>query len=204
LKYTDEGWVIVSLRSKDVKKTNDIQQSVVTLTVSDSGRGISSDFLRGHLFTPFVQEDASKTGTGLGMSIVRQILASLGGTIDVTSEKGFGTEMVVSITLNQVPLSAQRPLNIKYEHPAFSARKRTGGLTIGLIGFDNGPGMADTSAGGVNTKALTLLKSSIRKMVMSWFGMKVTEPSSWKARPPDIYIANEYVDMLISLPWTAH
>jgi hypothetical protein len=204
LKYTDEGWVIVSLRSEDIKKTSDIQQSVVTLTVSDSGRGISPEFLRGHLFTPFVQEDASKVGTGLGMSIVRQILTSLGGTINVTSEKGVGTEMVVSFTLNQVPLSAQRPLEVKYEHPAFSARKRTSGLTVGLIGFDNGPGLADESVGGVNTKALTLLKSSVEKMVTSWFGMRVTEPSTWKTCRPDIYIANEYGALIISLPQTAH
>jgi hypothetical protein len=190
LKYTDDGWVKVSLRSKDLKKTTKTHQSIVTLTVADSGRGISSEFLQGHLFTPFVQEDTSNAGTGLGMSIVSQILTSLGGTIDVTSEKGIGTEMVVSVTLDQVPLSSQRPSGLKYEHPAFSARKRTEGLTIGLIGFEkvNGP---DIFSGELASNALVLLKLSVEKMVTSWFGMRVTEPSTWEQSPPDIYIANE-------------
>jgi hypothetical protein len=169
------------------------------LVVSDSGRGISPEFLQGHLFTPFIQEEASNPGTGLGMSIVKKILSSLGGTIDITSTKGVGTEMVVSVTLNQVPLSAQRPLKIKYEHPAFGARKMTSGLTIGLIGFENSPETTITNAGELNSKALALLKLSIRKMVKSWFGMKVTKQSTWLTSPPDIYIANEYVTIISPL-----
>jgi hypothetical protein len=197
LKYTDDGWVKVSLRSEDLKRTTGPQQSLITLTVSDSGRGISPEFLQGHLFTPFIQESASNPGTGLGMSIVKKILFSLGGTIDVTSAKGVGTEIVVSVTLNQVPLSAQRPLEIKYEHPAFSARKQTSGLTVGLIGFENHPETIATTAGELNSKALAALKFSIRKMVQSWFGMKVTKPATWLTSPPDIYIANEYVMLWI-------
>lgn len=47
-------------------------------------------------------------GNGLGMSIVLQIVRSLGGTINVTSEKGVGAEVVVLLTLDQ-GLSARSP-----------------------------------------------------------------------------------------------
>jgi signal transduction histidine kinase len=103
LKYTNAGWVKVSLQSKDIKPTSSSssQQSVILITVSDSGRGISQEFLSSHLFTSFSQENSLNPGTGLGLSIVLQIVCSLGGTIDVQSEQGVGTEVKVSLTLNQ-------------------------------------------------------------------------------------------------------
>jgi signal transduction histidine kinase len=94
LKYTDAGWVRVSLRSKDIMPTlSQSQQSIITITVSDSGKGISQEFLHNQLFTPFTQEDPLNSGTGLGLSIVLQIVRDLGGTINVKSEQGVGTEV---------------------------------------------------------------------------------------------------------------
>ncbi|KAF3481560.1 uncharacterized protein GIQ15_04319 [Arthroderma uncinatum] len=91
LKYTDAGWVKISLRSEDIKPTSPSHPhpqplvSIITIIVSDSGRGISQEFMHSHIFTPFTQENPLNSGTGLGLSIVLQIVRSLGGTIDITN-----------------------------------------------------------------------------------------------------------------------
>ncbi len=70
-----------------------IPRACVTLTITDTGKGISSDFIRSKLFTPFAQENSLSSGTGLGLSIVRSIVALLEGEIAIKSELGRGTGM---------------------------------------------------------------------------------------------------------------
>lgn len=73
------------------------------ITITDSGRGIKSDFLP-HLFESFRQEDASTTrshgGLGLGLAIVRYLVEAHGGTIEAFSE---GEEKGATFTV-QLPL----------------------------------------------------------------------------------------------------
>lgn len=63
-------------------------------TVTDTGIGMSKEFLS-HVFEPFSRaESATKsgvTGTGLGMSITKQLVELMGGTISIDSELGVGT-----------------------------------------------------------------------------------------------------------------
>jgi signal transduction histidine kinase len=203
LKYTDAGWVKISLQSKDIKPIkSQSQQSIITITISDSGRGISQEFLHNQLFTPFSQENSLNPGTGLGLSIVLQIVRSLGGTIDIHSELGVGTEVKVSLTLNQ-GLTPPRPLALdaRYENSVMRVRKKTTGLTLGLVGFDVYSGISGTRAGipKVEPELSLSLKASLKSMATHWFGMKVTASESWKASPPDIYIANESEPSLESL-----
>lgn len=69
--------------------------------IEDTGLGMSEDFIEHHLFTPFVQADqsprSSYMGTGLGMSIVKQIVEKMGGTITVESRLGEGSRFTVVI-----------------------------------------------------------------------------------------------------------
>jgi CheY-like chemotaxis protein len=69
------------------------------LTVSDTGIGMSPEFLQERLFKSFAQEDTFATGTGLGMSLVAELIKEFGGEIEVTSKKGYGTTMTVTIPL---------------------------------------------------------------------------------------------------------
>jgi signal transduction histidine kinase len=198
LKYTDAGWVKISLQSKDIKPTSpQSQQSIIAITVSDSGRGISQEFLHSHLFTPFSQENPLNTGTGLGLSIVLQIVRSLGGTIDVQSEQGVGTKVKISLTLSQSSIAPQ-PLP---ESPIMSIRKKTSGLTLCLLGFDVYSGMSGTRAGirKVEPEPELSLQASLEGMATHWFDMKVTASQSWEASPSDIYISNELESSLKSL-----
>lgn len=97
LKYTSRGYVKIKLESAEMEDFHPggelvaIPRCCVTLTVSDTGRGISSAFIRSKLFTPFAQENSLSSGTGLGLSIVRSIVALLEGRIQIKSELGRGT-----------------------------------------------------------------------------------------------------------------
>lgn len=69
-------------------------------SVSDTGIGMSAEFLA-HIFEEFSRENTTTAnkieGTGLGMPIVKRLVELMGGTIRVTSEKGVGTTIVVTL-----------------------------------------------------------------------------------------------------------
>jgi two-component system sensor histidine kinase PilS (NtrC family) len=70
----------------------------VLLSVQDQGTGIAPEDLDG-IFQPF--RGAFSRGTGLGLSIVRRIIAEYGGEIQVTSERGSGTTVLVRFPLGR-------------------------------------------------------------------------------------------------------
>ena len=69
--------------------------------IRDTGIGMSREFLK-HLFEPFERERTSTVsgigGTGLGMTITRELVEMMGGSISVASEKGKGTEVFISLS----------------------------------------------------------------------------------------------------------
>ncbi|KAG7284241.1 hypothetical protein NEMBOFW57_010605 [Staphylotrichum longicolle] len=101
LKFTQSGFIRVSLRQDRQTKqsTSAARLTNVTLTVSDSGRGIGEDYMRDHLFIPFSQEDEFAPGTGLGLNLVHRMVSAVGGTIDVVSKVGEGTTTTVVLPL---------------------------------------------------------------------------------------------------------
>lgn len=70
--------------------------------VRDNGIGMSEEFAA-HMFEPFTREEKAAVsripGTGLGMSITKNIVDMMGGTIKVDSTPGEGTEIVISLSL---------------------------------------------------------------------------------------------------------
>lgn len=70
--------------------------------VKDTGVGMSKEFVD-RIFVPFERERSSTVskiqGTGLGMAITKNIIDMMGGTIEVRSEQGVGTEFVIRLTL---------------------------------------------------------------------------------------------------------
>ena len=73
-------------------------QDHLVLRVSDTGCGISEDAQQ-KIFEPFYTTKGSRHGTGLGLSVVRNILGSIGGTIRVESTLGEGTCFIMEIPL---------------------------------------------------------------------------------------------------------
>ena len=69
----------------------------MTVTISDTGPGISQDMLP-RIFEPFFTTKAR--GTGLGLAVARRVIEEHGGTIDVSSEMGTGTEFAIQLPLS--------------------------------------------------------------------------------------------------------
>lgn len=71
----------------------------VTLTVEDQGRGIKSADLH-RIFDPFFTTKLGVGGSGLGLNIVHNIVTEiLGGSIEVTSEAGYGTKFTLKLPM---------------------------------------------------------------------------------------------------------
>lgn len=70
-------------------------------TIRDTGIGMSEDFVKNELFEPFTQEkQGARTqyqGTGLGMSIVKELIEKMNGTITVESVLGEGSAFTVTL-----------------------------------------------------------------------------------------------------------
>ena len=72
----------------------------VVVQVSDTGKGISAAHMK-RLFEPFFTTKAPGEGTGLGLSLARNIVMSHGGSIDVVSEAGVGSTFTVRLPAHE-------------------------------------------------------------------------------------------------------
>ena len=92
IKYTQEGGEI-QLLSEECKSHSSVYAKYRFL-VSDNGMGMSADF-KDTIFDAFTRAENPMTnkiqGTGLGMAITKNLVVSMGGTIDVESEPGQGS-----------------------------------------------------------------------------------------------------------------
>jgi signal transduction histidine kinase/AmiR/NasT family two-component response regulator len=99
VKYTPEGGTI--LFQFTYKKLHGNMLSC-DFEVRDNGIGMSEEFQR-KMFDPFEQESnlvvAQSQGSGLGLSIVKNIVDMMGGTIAVSSQEGKGTSTVIHLEL---------------------------------------------------------------------------------------------------------
>ncbi len=99
IKFTPEGGAIeMSLHEKPSEKGDDYVK--ILLTVKDTGIGMTEEFLK-HIFDSFTREDNKRVrkteGTGLGMTITKYIIDAMGGTIDIKSQPGVGTEFNIAL-----------------------------------------------------------------------------------------------------------
>lgn len=101
IKFTPEGGSIHLAMEEEPSSCGD-DWVRIHLTVKDSGIGMSKDF-QDKIFDSFSREDSMRVqkiqGTGLGMAITKYIVDAMGGTIEVKSEQGKGTEFHVMLDL---------------------------------------------------------------------------------------------------------
>jgi two-component system, NtrC family, sensor kinase len=68
----------------------------ITIELSDTGGGITPEMLP-RIFDPWVTTKPEGRGTGLGLTITRDVIARLGGSLDVTSDPGRGTTFTITL-----------------------------------------------------------------------------------------------------------
>lgn len=158
LKYTQWGLIEVAMRTK---RTNGVTN--IELSVCDTGRGISKNFMDTYLFTPFMQEDSIVDGTGLGLSIVKRLVEDLGGYLEISSEVGRGTKATISIPANfATGLTKSQPLLMKTPLP----------LALGLLNLNDQTKIRDDTS-----KTWLDLESSLRNVIVTyahdWLGIAV-------------------------------
>lgn len=100
IKYTKNGGKISITADETEHLPNDC--SVYRFTVEDTGIGIHKEFLE-HIFEPFEREQNTTFsgihGTGLGLTIAKNIVEMMGGTITVRSTVGVGSVFTVTLRL---------------------------------------------------------------------------------------------------------
>jgi signal transduction histidine kinase len=102
LKFTFEGGITVRLRE---------ESGAAVLTVEDTGTGIPESALPG-LFERFYRVKGARSrtheGSGIGLSLVRELVKLHGGEVGVASREGEGTAFTVTLPLGQAHLPAGR------------------------------------------------------------------------------------------------
>ncbi|MDD2863799.1 MAG: ATP-binding protein [Methylococcales bacterium] len=98
VKFTHKGEVMMSIEPRNVFEN----EAELCFCVSDTGIGMNEEQLNG-LFQPFSQADTSTTrkygGTGLGLTICKQLVELMGGEIQVSSEEGKGSTFTFNVLL---------------------------------------------------------------------------------------------------------
>ena len=105
-KFTPEGGeVVVSL----LQTENNPEDGRYEIRVRDNGIGMSAEFAK-NVFQPFERERTSTVGktqgTGLGMAITKKIIDMMEGDIRLITEKGKGSEFIVTVKL---PYAFEQP-----------------------------------------------------------------------------------------------
>jgi two-component system cell cycle sensor histidine kinase/response regulator CckA len=102
------GELVISAQNVTLRKP---EGQYVCISVKDTGTGISENALP-RIFEPFFTTKGPK-GTGLGLALVKQIIAAHGGLVDVNSKPGQGTEFQIylPIALDAEDRKAQEAVN---------------------------------------------------------------------------------------------
>jgi PAS domain S-box-containing protein len=82
-------------------RTYSSSEATVSMAVSDTGAGIKDED-RPHIFEPFFSTKPAGRGTGLGLSVVRNIIYAHGGQISFQTRPGSGTTFVVTLPINHL------------------------------------------------------------------------------------------------------
>ena len=108
LKFTEKGEVTLAVER--VRRHE--AQAAYRFTVSDTGIGITEE-QASRLFAPFVQADASTTrrygGSGLGLTISKQIVELMGGSLEMRTREGAGSSFWFTVEFDPASEIAAQP-----------------------------------------------------------------------------------------------
>lgn len=183
LKFTREGYVRILLRmNSSIEPSGNVRRKL-TFSVKDTGIGMSKDFISTRLFSPFTQGDEFSSGLGLGLTVVRHAVDSIGGKIDVRSRLDAGTILAVHLdvpsgTDQQTPLSS--PASSPGSTPSAAIRvcivaARSSSLPHGKAAQDG------------RKQVLQALEDTL----VNWFHAEVRIIRKWSHHDADLIICSE-------------
>jgi signal transduction histidine kinase/response regulator RpfG family c-di-GMP phosphodiesterase len=113
VKFTEKGFVSLQVSREAVDgEAADGERVTLRFAVSDSGIGIAAGKLE-TIFQPFTQADGSTSrlygGTGLGLTISRQLVELMGGTLGVESAQGEGSTFWFTVALERAREARETP-----------------------------------------------------------------------------------------------
>jgi signal transduction histidine kinase/CheY-like chemotaxis protein/HPt (histidine-containing phosphotransfer) domain-containing protein len=137
LKFTDRGGVMLRAGAEPIEGG----MARVVLAVTDTGIGISSE-QQARLFKPFSQVDSSITrrfgGSGLGLSIVKQLAELMQGDVTVSSLPGSGATFIVTLKLKPTVIQQVAPAPVaRVAIPATANGSSARSLRRALVVDDN-------------------------------------------------------------------
>ncbi|MEA1653082.1 ATP-binding protein [Nitrospirillum sp. BR 11164] len=140
VKFTDKGQVQLTaevVEGAPAAEAGGPRDARVVLTVRDTGIGMTAD-QQARLFNRFVQGDDGIAqrygGSGLGLSICRELVTLMGGTITLDSAPGQGSTFTIDLTLPRLPGQATAPAEVA--SPPADPPKRGAGRRV-LVVEDN-------------------------------------------------------------------
>ncbi|QEN09306.1 sensor histidine kinase [Oceanispirochaeta crateris] len=177
VKFTQEGQVMVYLTGVN----QDARSVTVTLTVEDSGIGIPED-KKSRLFEAFTQADSSTTrrfgGTGLGLTISKNLVKQMGGELSVESREGEGSRFFFTLTF-------PRAVPYRTVPEAFEYGEKLKGKTILLV--DDNQCIRDSLARYLTSWGCTVVEAGCGKDGI----VIMTERSQSGAQPFDLCITDQ-------------
>lgn len=145
------------------------------MSVADTGKGISQDFLKNQLFHPFSQENPLQTGTGLGLAIVNSIVrsSSVEGKVDVWSSESVGTDIKIGFMAQTVEdAEGSLVLSELWKTEDFARPP-----SISLVGFD------------IGHRGVEMLRDVLVGYLQAWWNLVILPDGSDELG--DIVIVNE-------------
>lgn len=161
--------------------------TLITLTITDTGMGMSPGFLANRAFQPFSQENPHSTGTGLGLSIVRQILDMSGGKIEVSSDPSVGSKVTVKLSLNKRE-TLHALTNERAQFLSFLPRLK--GRRICILRRKMPTPSQDTDISRTE-EGLLLFTNALVDTLEQHLNMEVVKSTEWEGHNADLVICPE-------------
>ncbi|KAK4056285.1 hypothetical protein OIO90_002729 [Microbotryomycetes sp. JL221] len=181
LKFTERGHVKVTLNHQPIQ--GEPTMSNLLIQVSDTGKGMSQEFIDTCLFVPFKQADEFSQGAGLGVSISDAICRRMKGSLQYSSIIGRGTTATITFPVELLlPLPNDEPTDR-------NVRNLSAELNEVFNPIKNGLSKSNGSSSPKPTFETTKFTSSLmtedrNQQSSTWFSDSMATPTVERVSPP--------------------
>lgn len=147
---------------------------------------MSPAFLANKAFQPFTQENPHATGVGLGLSIVRQIIETHGGKIEISSDNTSGTKITIKLSLIKPKVEQ---LLLPQHSDYLSWLPRLKGRKVCILHRIHTD--LDAVAEPHEAEGLAKFTQALTKTLSKHLKMNVVQSSTWEGIDCDLFICSE-------------